>query len=676
MIGTDGCATAATHSDDRTVVLNACNSPVVNCSDGTVVLNGCDSPVINFNDQTTKLDGSVSGAVCWNNGSIELVAGYASVPGTTRAILNGCSNATVNFYPKSDDELVDYHRRLVEAIAKAVREGFERSRITAPVAFGKTFCLPYILSDSASRFGFHTMGVGLPWIGLADQTVVGIVERLIHVKKEANWRFVVSHSGEPHPDFTPGGRFADVVVHSSDPDTITEAYRRWRSEGLNVVFVFLYSSAPRLFSTLREADIQLDIALMDEAHNLSRDLVKLQMIAEIADPKLREELEKVEQNIVSIRQADTVTREMNQEHRLLAAERKRLLEQSELIPLAIPISRLVFLTATPTSNGERGERALENSAVFGEEIFDFTFAELVERGQAISPAIAETIVDPTSVSDEFDAEERYLVASLIVSLPKIQAHLGAVDVKAITYVKSVAEIEALCGEVFRTPSDFESYQDYVSYCDKVATSAARLKRLIKQHTGRDYQFIGSVGSQHMAVAERQKRFDQFERAENCVFVNCRTLAEGVNFPDANAAIVMRSADSIAVVQMFGRIVRISREDRDRMAQGLLQPSAANVAQYKKNKAMIVLCDRVRNDAEGEQRAVMMRVLQNYSTARFVEERGDPTDWQNENSLRRGSPGVFEGQNDMSDAIEDVTNSDLSATQFKTGKIFLPVEELF
>lgn len=215
-----------------------------------------------------------------------------------------------------------------------------------------------------------------------------------------------------------------------------------------------------------------------------------------------------------------------------------------------------FFTATPKNSSVPTKKPGMNiTEVYGHDICKIPMTQMVDGGYVLPPLVVKKEVDIEESIDEMN--NNLILKTLDEDCPK----------KVLISAKSTKYIISLITET-----------DFVS-----------------QMKDRDYSVL-HITSMHGAFIDgKQVKRDVFFRtlsewgnddSKKFVLLNYSILSEGINVSGLDSVIFMRNLDIIAMLQTIGRVIRLHKEDADRIASGELQ--VGDYRNYKKPYGLVVL----------------------------------------------------------------------------------------
>jgi superfamily II DNA or RNA helicase len=215
-----------------------------------------------------------------------------------------------------------------------------------------------------------------------------------------------------------------------------------------------------------------------------------------------------------------------------------------------------FFTATPKNSAVPTKKPGMNiTEVYGHDICKIPMTQMVDGGYVLPPLVVKKEVDIEESVDEIN--NNLILKTLDEDCPK----------KVLIAAKSTKSIISLIGE-----TDF-SFQ-------------------VKE---RGYHIMHITAMHGAYIDGKEVKRDVFFRTLNewgsdddkkFVLLNYSILSEGINCTGLDCVIFLRNMDVISVCQTIGRVIRLHKEDADRIASGELQ--VGNYKNYKKPYGLVVL----------------------------------------------------------------------------------------
>jgi superfamily II DNA or RNA helicase len=215
-----------------------------------------------------------------------------------------------------------------------------------------------------------------------------------------------------------------------------------------------------------------------------------------------------------------------------------------------------FFTATPKNSAIPTKKPGMNIAeVYGHDICKIPMTQMVDGGYVLPPLVVKKEVDAEESIDEMN--NNLILKTLDEDAPK----------KVLISAKSTKYIISLLTET-----------DFVS-----------------QTKDRGYSVLHITAAHGAYIDGKEVKRDVFFRTLNewgnddskkFILLNYSILSEGINILGLDAVIFMRNMDVISMCQTIGRVIRIHKEDSDRIASGELQ--VGDYKNYKKQYGLVVL----------------------------------------------------------------------------------------
>lgn len=615
-----------------------------NMNDVETILNIAQSP--SFEDKTITLPLENGGNVVLNGTFNNCVFNFnfgAMVPN-----LNGLVETIQTDFLK---DLFPEQRDLVYKCGEYFQDVNTRGQAICGTGFGKTFVVPYIIHHLVQKHSFTTFGFGLPWKNLANGSVIELLNTFKRLDLLDKYRIVLTHSDKELPEAF--DEFSGYFLKSNDINEIVPYYNNSISQGKVVIFAVLYKSAHKLGKVLIDNNISLDFTIMDEAHNTSRDIQSLTLISCFLDDNKQRQVEKISDDIASLQ--DEVERLESEEEPIrdvlkqigdLEKEKHLLYKHNEVVADSsmLPVNRILFVTATPTSSEVRGYRGMGNENVFGSVIFNMPFSKLADIGRVIRPTCRVLELDDSSllnnVSD--NRRRRILLTALLKSLQGIEAKLTEnTSGKVVVYVSNTKDIEALTGEVI-----LKEHKDNREYINLIESGYNNFRKLLEEETGRKYKIVGI--SSKMDAETRARRMKEFKECQtDIIMVNCKILSEGVSINDINAQVILRGSNSIEVSQINGRSCRLDPYDTQRIKDGSLISNGAYRG-YKKDRAVLYVSN-VRDTEEGLARNIegVIECLTMVNNSEFAEMK-----WSGDIDRYHKDYGIVSNINNLAEVLSE------------------------
>ena len=215
-----------------------------------------------------------------------------------------------------------------------------------------------------------------------------------------------------------------------------------------------------------------------------------------------------------------------------------------------------FFTATPKNSSIPTKKpGMNMTEVYGHDICKIPMTQMVDGGYVLPPLVVKKEVDFEENVDEMN--NNLIIKTLDEDTPK----------KVLISAKSTKSIISLLTET-----------DFVS-----------------QMKDRDYSVLHITSMYGAFINGKQVKRDAFFRTLNewgnddskkFVLLNYSILSEGINVSGLDAVIFLRNMDVIAMCQTIGRVIRLHKEDADRIASDELL--VGDYRNYKKPYGLVVL----------------------------------------------------------------------------------------
>jgi superfamily II DNA or RNA helicase len=215
-----------------------------------------------------------------------------------------------------------------------------------------------------------------------------------------------------------------------------------------------------------------------------------------------------------------------------------------------------FFTATPKNSAIPTKKPGMNiTEVYGNNICQIPMTEMIDGGYVLPPLVVKKEVDVEESIDEMN--NNLILSTLDEEGPK----------KVLIAAKSTKSIISLI-----TETDFSSQVKERGY-HLMHITAMHGAYIDGKQVKRDlfFQTLNEWGS------DDSKKF---------VLLNYSILSEGINVSGLDAVIFMRNQGVIEMCQTIGRVIRLHKEDADRIASGELQ--VGDYRNYKKPHGLVVL----------------------------------------------------------------------------------------
>jgi superfamily II DNA or RNA helicase len=215
-----------------------------------------------------------------------------------------------------------------------------------------------------------------------------------------------------------------------------------------------------------------------------------------------------------------------------------------------------FFTATPKNSKIPTKKPGMNiTEVYGQDICKIPMTQMVKGGYVLPPLVVKKEIENVENIDERNCG--LILSTIDEDSPK----------KILIAAKSTKSIIKLL-----TETDF-----------------------ISQMKDRDYNVLHITAMHGAYIDGKEVKRDVFfkilnewgqDDAKKFVILNYSILSEGINCTGLDSVIFLRNMDVIAMCQVIGRIIRLHKEDADRIASSQLR--VGNYSDYKKPYGLVVL----------------------------------------------------------------------------------------
>jgi superfamily II DNA or RNA helicase len=226
---------------------------------------------------------------------------------------------------------------------------------------------------------------------------------------------------------------------------------------------------------------------------------------------------------------------------------------------ALPSKAQLYFTATRrvSKNGEGIGRGMDNRELFGEVIFKVPPKILIDQGRIVAPRLhlmyPDTTINISHLKSELHAKVQMVVGGAL-------KHAEVMDGKPARLI------------VFCTSAD-EAHD--------IAESD-----IVQRHLPEWSLTAVTSLQERMGRKRRKDLFAEFSKCERSILFHYDVVSEGIDLPGATAILPLRELGEIKMVQAIGRVLRPTKVDRQRLADGVI--SVDNKAGWEKPYGWVLL----------------------------------------------------------------------------------------
>lgn len=138
----------------------------------------------------------------------------------------------------------------------------------------------------------------------------------------------------------------------------------------------------------------------------------------------------------------------------------------------------------------------------------------------------------------------------------LQGFLQGVDVEVKTFPGARVE-DVPANLVAETAEELASAgKKKIIVFSNTLSKAKEIAEAIRKTLGKEYKVVELYGTQHMRPEEQSKALKEFREAQKAVLVGTTVLNEGIDLPEADAAIIATpTGTEITNIQRIGRVIR-------------------------------------------------------------------------------------------------------------------------
>ena len=205
--------------------------------------------------------------------------------------------------------------------------------------------------------------------------------------------------------------------------------------------------------------------------------------------------------------------------------------------------RKFYFTATPKHHTSQ-ERGMNNSKVYGQVIAEIPAPELIQKGYIVPPKVKAVNYPNVSFYQSTEEIDRTMILDALDNEDSMT--------KVLVTAKSTANIHRLI-----TRTDFQSECHARKYNVMWITSKYGAIINGKKVTRKTFfNLMNKWGK------DDTKKFLLFHHS---------ILSEGMNVSGLTACILLRNLDLITMAQTIGRVIRLHKDDANKIANGSLKP---------------------------------------------------------------------------------------------------------
>ena len=419
--------------------------------------------------------------------------------------------------------LRDHQVCAVNAIIDDMRIGDGHGRIILPTGTGKTLIQAQTIIDANREFGHQCFVIFSPRILLAYQHLVNVSEHLIGCGVDAEFLNVNSGNFDErliNAERMRAGFSASKVHSTTSNDEITRIYEKIKKDNKILVISSTYHSANRI----REAGIEVDLQLNDEAHNV-------------------------------------VSEEFSNCH---------------------GIGKNCFhFTATEKYTDSDDGLGMNNEAVWGNLTFEKLPKEMIEAGEMLPPVLHIVEVSQSQIADnDYNAIFAAISESFCEHRKRLNsesANPSAIGPKLLVTLNGQETLKGLMGEKGKPGCiNFEAYKVQNPNVAIFAISS-ELGAYI------DGTWHDSSNKTKDILLQRVRKLNDSEEA---IIIYVDMLTEGIDVPGITAFMPLRGMNESRFIQGVGRATRLFHIDRTRFYNHEISPQ--NRSDYVKPYAEIII----------------------------------------------------------------------------------------
>ncbi|ABA47044.1 helicase [Synechococcus phage syn9] len=224
--------------------------------------------------------------------------------------------------------------------------------------------------------------------------------------------------------------------------------------------------------------------------------------------------------------------------------------------------RRYYFTATPrTGRGVSVARGMNNSDVYGGTLCNVPARELIDAGAIVPPKVVPFETNRTRT--KHNAHE--------VDADNLRDMFEQLDVFQNPKVLVAAPSSKVLGDMLGHTTILEYFYDKGYDVMHITSKFGAI--INDKKVGREefFQTLTSWG------ADDTRKF---------VIFHYSILSEGINVPGLTHTILLRNLPIVEMAQTIGRVIRVHKDDRDAVAQGLIPAGAFHL--YKKQEGVVTM----------------------------------------------------------------------------------------
>ena len=224
--------------------------------------------------------------------------------------------------------------------------------------------------------------------------------------------------------------------------------------------------------------------------------------------------------------------------------------------------RRYYFTATPrTGRGVSVARGMNNSDVYGGTLCNVPARELIDAGAIVPPKVVPFETNRTR--NKHNAHE--------VDADNLRDMFEQLDVFQNPKVLVAAPSSKVLGDMLGHTTILEYFYDKGYDVMHITSKFGAI--INDKKVGREefFQTLTSWG------ADDTRKF---------VIFHYSILSEGINVPGLTHTILLRNLPIVEMAQTIGRVIRVHKDDRDAVAQGLIPAGAFHL--YKKQEGVVTM----------------------------------------------------------------------------------------
>lgn len=213
---------------------------------------------------------------------------------------------------------------------------------------------------------------------------------------------------------------------------------------------------------------------------------------------------------------------------------------------AVDADRAFFFTATPKF-AKNGKRGMNNAQIYGNNLITVAAQELIECGSIIPPTVKVTELPYERKKETVALTDANTVTTVVDSLDENVAQKVLVAAPSARIIKHMFANSLVLADLYERGYSVMS----ITSKDGAIIDGKKVTR---------DEFFNTL---HAWGLDPNKNF---------VLFHYSILSEGINVPGLTHVILLRQLPVIEMAQTIGRVIRLDRQDAQRISSGALRPT--------------------------------------------------------------------------------------------------------